>query len=297
VWEEGLPPDEPPPNRGRRRSPLLLLAIVILLLALLIGLFLLWRSLGDRVSATAEARDSIDAGAEPTVRLVNGPGQVRVEGVESLGDVEYVVVRYAQGSDPATAKEEASGVPVDVAREGGTITLETDGGRGTGADYTLRVPRGSKLEVESRAGDVNVTGVEGDVSVVAEAGDVTIGDTGGSVSVEAAQGDVSISGVNTDAGQTELVVGSGDVRLEDLILGTVEASVEAGDVEVLGRFSGGGRIVVETGNITSSIPPEDARELTLEARVGTVVRETQEGGGSSEGGSGEEEQQDAEASP
>lgn len=298
MWEERPPSDEPP-ARGRRRSPLLLLAVVLLLLVLLVGLFLLWRSLGDRVSATAEARDSLDAGSEPTVRLINGPGQVSVEGVENLGDVEYAVVRYAQGSDPAAAKEEASGVPVDVAREGSTISLETDGGRGAGADYTVRVPRGSKLEIESRAGDVEVRGVEGDVSVIAEAGDVTIEDTGGSVSVQAEQGDVSISGVNTDAGQTELAVGSGDVRLEDLILGTVEASVEAGDVEVLGRFSGGGRIVVETGSITSSIPPEDARELTLEAHVGTVVRETEEdaGGSDDEPNSSGQDQQDPEASP
>lgn len=298
AWEEHVPVEDPP-ARPPRRSPLLLLAVV-LLLVLVVGLFLLWRSLGDRVSATAETRDSIDAGTEPTVRLINGPGQVKVEGVEGLGDVEYVAIRYAQGADPAAAKEEASGVPVDVAREGDTITLETDGGRGTGADYTLRVPKGSSLEVESRAGDVEVTGLEGNVSVVAEAGDVTVGNTGGSVSVEAAQGDVSVSDVNTDAGQAELVVGSGDVRLEDLVLGTVEASIEAGDVEVLGRFSGGGRIVVETGSITSIIPPEDARELTLEARVGTVVRET-EGDADDEapgdGSGGQDQQQEPEASP
>jgi hypothetical protein len=72
----------------------------------------------------------------------------------------------------------------------------------------------------------------------------------------------------------ELEVGSGDVALRDLIVGTLEASVEAGSVTLSGRFSGSGRIFVETGAITANLPPEDTRELTLETSVGQVIRET-----------------------
>ena len=261
-------------SRSSRSSLLLLLVLVLLLALLVVGAFLLWRSLGESISGTASARDSIDSGPEPDVRLVNGPGQVRVEGVEGLQSVEYEVAKYARGLDPAAAEERASEVAIDISREEGSeILLETNGGRGTGADYVLRVPAGATVEVESEAGDVEVGNLGGNVTVRAQAGDVAVQGTGGSVIIEAPRGDVSVSDVNTDTGQAELTVGSGDVTLEDLVVGTVEAAIEAGDVEISGRFSGGGRVFVETGDITARIPPEDARELDLEASVGQVVRE------------------------
>jgi DUF4097 and DUF4098 domain-containing protein YvlB len=260
---------------GPRRSPPLLLLLAVLLLALLavVG-FLVWRSLDDDLSGTSVVRDSIRSGPDPRVRLTNATGQVRVEGVEDLQSLEYEVTRYAMASDPVAAKKRASDVPVSRSDEDSTIVLETDGGRGTGADYLLRVPSGGAVEVESGAGDVEVTGLSGSVTVVAEAGDVTISNAGGDVTVEAPRGDVSVGDVSTDTGQAELEVGTGDVTLQDIIVGTLEVHVEAGDVALSGRFSGSGRVLVGTGDITATLPPEDTRELTLETMVGEVVRET-----------------------
>ncbi len=62
-------------------------------------------------------------------------------------------------------------------------------------------------------------------------------------------------------------------RVETLVL---EAHVEAGDVTLSGRFSGSGRVLVETGSIDARIPPEDARELTFETRVGEISRDEDE---------------------
>ena len=258
----------------RRISPLLLLLVALLLALLAVVGLLVWRSLDDDLSGTSVVSDSVDSGPDPRVRLTNAAGQVRVEGDEDLESVEYEVTRYAMASDPVAAKRRASDVQVNLSREDSTIVLETDGGRGTGADYLLRVPSGGTVQVESGAGDVEVAGLSGDVTVVAEAGDVTVSNTGSDVTVEAPRGDVTVSGVSTDTGQAELEVGTGDVTLQDMIVGTLEVHVEAGDVALSGRFSGSGRVLVETGNITANLPPEDTRELTLETRVGEVVRET-----------------------
>jgi Toastrack DUF4097 len=276
--EPGETPGATSPARGawrdgRFRLSLLLFAALLLALLAVAGL-LLWRSLGDNLSGTSVARDSIDSGPEPRVRLTNAAGQVQVEGVEGLDAVEYEVTKYAMGPDPAAAKREASDVPVDLSRQDSTFVLETDGGRGTGADYALRVPAGGAVEVESGAGDVEVSGLSGDLKVLAEAGDVTVRNAGSDVTVAAPRGDVVIDDVSTETGQVELEVGSGDVALRDLIVGTLEASVEAGSVTLSGRFSGSGRIFVETGAITANLPPEDTRELTLETNVGQVIRET-----------------------
>ena len=262
---------------ARRVSPLLALFALLLLALLAVAALLVWRSLGDELSGTSVARDAVDSGPEPRVRVANGAGKVRVEGVEGLDAVEYEVTRYALGPDPAAAKRSASQVPVDFSREDSIIVLQTDGGRGTGADYAVEVPAAGAVEVEAGAGDVEVSGVSGEVTVVAEAGDVTVRNTGSDVAVESPQGDVTVDDVNTDTGQVELEVGAGDLALRNLIVGTLEASVESGDVTISGRFSGSGRIFVESGSITANLPPEDTRELTLGTNVGNVVRETPEG--------------------
>jgi hypothetical protein len=275
--EEDLRHEEAPArDRGRpyRTSPLLLLLAVLILALLAVAALLLWRTFGDSISGTSVAKDSIgSAGPKPHVRLTNAAGQVRVEGVEGSESVEYEATRYAMGSDPASAKQQASEVPVDISREDSKITIETDGGEDTGADYALRMPVGGTVEVESEAGDVEVSGLTGNIKVTAEAGDVTIDDVGGGIDVSAPQGDVTIANVNTDTGGAELEVGAGDVFLEDLILGTLEAGVEAGTVTLSGRFSGDGRVSVETGDIIAKLPAEDTRDLTLQTRVGRVLRE------------------------
>jgi DUF4097 and DUF4098 domain-containing protein YvlB len=280
-------------DRGRpfRMSPLLLLFALLLLALLAVAAILLWRSLGESVSGTSIARDSIDsAGPDPRVRLANAAGQVRVEGVKGSRSVDYEATRYAMAADPAAAKQRASEVPVDISREDSKNVIETDGGGNTGADYALRVPTGGSVEVESEAGDVEVSAISGNVTVGAGAGDVRVRDVGGDVNVVAPGGDVSVGDVNTHTGSANLEVGVGDVSLEDLILGTLEASVEAGEVTLSGRFSGGGRVTVETGDIIARLPPDDTRDLTLETRVGSVLREHADGASNVQGSEPDEQQ-------
>lgn len=258
------------------RTKLLIFVFALLLLALLVVVAVfLWRTLGDEVSGASVARDSIDSGREPRVMITNGSGDVSVDGAGDSEAVEYEVTRYAVAGDPAAARSAASEVPVDVSREGSTVTLGTDGGGETGADYSVVVPSGGGVEVESEEGDVEVTGLDGDVTVRAESGDVTVRDVAGDVTVEAG-GDVVVGGVRTDTGNVELAVESGDVSLEDLIVGTLETTVETGDVTLSGRFSGGGRVSVGTGDVTARLPSGDATELALETLVGQVSREAPE---------------------
>lgn len=251
------------------------LAALLLLVLLVVAAVYLWRTLGEEVPGASVARDSINSGREPKVSITNGPGGVTVEGTNDPEAVEYEVTRYAAAGDPAAARSAASEVPVDVniSREDSTVTLETDGGGETGAKYTVGMPAGGGVEVEAEEGDVEVTGLDGNVTVRAESGDVAVRDAAGDVTVEAEQGDVEVVGMRTDTGNLELVVGSGDVSLEDLIVGTLEANVEAGDVTLSGRFSGEGRVSVGTGDITANLPSGDATNLALQTLVGGISRE------------------------
>lgn len=285
-------PDTDASSTERRRDrsqriPWLLILGTALLTVLVVGAaILLWRSFSDSLSGTSVARDSIDSGPKPGIRLTNGAGQIRIEGAEDLGAVEYEVTRHALASDPAAAKERASQIAVDISRDGGDFTIETNGGRNTGADYALRVPAGSSVEVESEAGDVEVSGLSGDVSVDSAAGDVSVREAKGSVKVEAQAGDVEVSEMRTDTGGAEIEVDSGDVTLRDLVVGTLETSVDAGDVTLSGRFSGEGRISVGTGDITADLPSGDATNLALQTLVGGISREPPDGGQGGDQGEG-----------
>jgi len=284
-------PERPPPRSRRTRErpsrpgALTILAALLLLVLLAVAAVFLWRTLGEEVPGASVARDSVDSGREPKVSITNGPGGVSVEGKTDSEAVEYEVTRYAAAGDPAAARSAASKVPVDVSREGSTVTLQTDGGGETGANYSVGVPAGGGVEVEAEEGDVEITGLDGDVTVRAESGDVTVRDAAGDVTVEAESGDVEVGGMRTDTGNLELVVGSGDVILDDLIVGTLEAGVEAGDVTLSGRFSGEGRVSVGTGDITANLPSGDATKLALQTLVGSISREPS-------GGSQNEEQGD-----
>ena len=284
--ERGGPPGEPASERlsaplgdqeERRRGrstgrPFVPVVVGLLLLALVIGLILLWSSYGDRAGGTSVYEDSIESGAEPVLRLTNGPGRVRIEGVEGLENVEISAKRYARGRNPTAAKSNASSVPVDVTNDSSIMEISSDGGSGTGVDYALRVPPGTTVEVESEAGDVEISGLDNSATVRVESGDVSLEDIQGSVIIEASQGDVTVEGVSTETGNAEITIGSGDLELENLVVGILEARVETGDVDLLGRFSGSGRVLVETGNINVRLPSEDTNDLTFEARVGEVAR-------------------------
>ena len=272
-------PERPPPRSRRTREgpsrpgALTILAAALLLVLLVIAAVFLWRTLGEQVPGASVARDSIDSGREPTVTITNGPGDVSVDGAKGTEAVEYEVTRYAAAGDPAAARSAASEVPIDVSRDGSSVTLETDGGGETGADYAVAMPAGGGVEVEAQEGDVEVSGMDGNVTVRAESGDVTVRDAAGDVTVEAEQGDVTVGGMRTDTGNLELAVGAGDVTLEDLIVGTLEANVETGDVTLSGRFSSEGRVSVGTGDITANLPSGDATNLALQTLVGGISRE------------------------
>src|ERR687885_381687 len=172
-----------------------------------------------------------------------------------------------------SAKENAASIPVDIARDGSTVNISSNGGRGTNVDYGLKVPRGSTVEVESAVGDVEVSGLSNNLTVRAEGGDVSVKNVRGSVNIEAPRGDVAVESMSTETGRADITVGFGDLQLKDLVVGILEAQVEAGDADLSGRFSGGGKVFVGTGSINSWLPSGDTKDLDLEAYAGEVARD------------------------
>jgi len=242
----------------------------VALLAILAAAFWAYATRDD-FGGTSVFRDSVSSGPRPVVNLENGSGRVRVEGARGVEEVRLSATRYARGRSPEAASRNAAEVPVEVTSEGSEISISTR--RGAGVEYALEVPAGSAVSVRSRSGDVEVSGLSGEVEVRAEAGDVAVRDSRGPVEVEVEAGDVSVGRINTETGRVGLSVDSGDLTLWDLVFGSLEAEVETGTATLDGRFSGGGSVAVGTGDVVVKAPPEDVRNLRMEARVGEVRRD------------------------
>ncbi|MGB3634372.1 MAG: hypothetical protein WA982_10055 [Rubrobacteraceae bacterium] len=261
----------------QRKTPLrllLLLVLLVILLALLgIGALLATRSFGNEVSGKVASENSINSDRDPSLSISNERGKIRIEGVKAAESVELEVTKYALGADLQEARERASEVTANISKRDSNIVIETNGGRETGADCTVQAPQGSSVAIESGAGDVEVANLEGDVSIRAGAGDVEVNGTKGSVEISSLQGDVEVSDVSTDTEQVDVDVGVGNAVMRDLVIGTLDVQVETGDIFLSGRFSGSGQALVQTGDIIVRLSPEEARDLTFQTRVGSVVRE------------------------
>lgn len=230
---------------GGRRRPRYFLRrlaalVLLVLLAAILGLLVLWTvgAFGATQTARSAYEDSISAGEEPEITINNERGSLRITGEEDLEQVELQADIYASARDAEAAEQSAAEASVDLARDGSEVTVGGLSGDATGADYELRVPAESAVIVDSGLGGVgseNVAALEAEL----EAGDLNASSVRGPISVEVPQGDVSVSGARSGNGGVTAEIGAGDLALEDVETGDVEAEVESGGASITGPFSGG----------------------------------------------------------
>lgn len=259
-------------DRRTRRIPRFLPVVVVLLvIVLVVGGLLFWRSYNNRAGGTNVYKESVDTGPAPAVQVKNGLGRVQVETQPGLKSVNIEARRHARGADTASAQQRAATVAINIKREGNTLTIEAAGKRNTGVDYVIQVPPDSSVEVSTKTGNVSISGVNGNVTARTGAGDATVSNVRGSVTLDIPSGDVTLENVSTETGQARLKVGTGNVTLRNLVLGTLDTTVDAGDAIISGRFRGGGQVYVDKGNITLEVPAADVANLKLNTNIGEVI--------------------------
>lgn len=196
-----------PRLRGPSRRPFSLRR-VIRLLAILTGLALVgggaWYLLLFLVTRTETGSAAIDASVRNVEVLIDS-GDVRIEAA-------------GRGEKPELRKEMTKSLrspDENIERDGDTLRVTTRCGDGWGkcaSDYTLTVPAGARVKVDTRLGDVSVKGVRASVE-----GRTRIG----SVTLEQIRGDRVVAASRT-----------GRVTLKDVGFGTAEASSKLGDIRI-----------------------------------------------------------------
>lgn len=187
--------------------------------------------------------------APSTVPLRNVPLAITVRAPEESG----VGVRSAAGeirvAGPAGRVQVQAGGAVSVERASGNAVART----GSGALRLGEMAAG--VQARSGSGDVEIAAVRAPSSVVTGSGGVWLGSVRADVLVRSGSGDITIA--EAGHGQTELITGSGELRV------AVQRGVSA-EVDLTST----------TGSVHSDVevaeqPPEDEPQLRIFGRTGS----------------------------
>lgn len=210
------------------------------------------------------------------VRLDTGSADVDIE----AGDVQKVTVEKKFRKFWLVPKREKA-----IRVDGQALVLPSGCGWGCGVDYTVRVPRGTKVTGEGASGSVSLDGVEsvdlklasGDVEATNVAGPFTVRVASGRVEAEQLRGDVDIEARSGDisvsavAGKARLRTNSGTIDVENA-RGAVDAKTSSGDIRV------------ELAAVASVKAAASSGSVDLEVPAGTYRVTTRTGSGDAEVG-------------
>lgn len=139
--------------------------------------------------------------------------------------------------------------------------------RGDSCDLIVSLPERTPVNVETKAGDIEVSGMAGLAAAQSSAGDVEIRDHDGDVDAGSSAGDIVVEDAT---GGVRAATEAGDIDLER-VGWPVDARTAAGDVSVLMHhgFSGVLRASTAAGSIT--LPGEVAMERSGSTRHATAT--------------------------
>ncbi|MEP6779269.1 MAG: DUF4097 family beta strand repeat-containing protein [Gemmatimonadaceae bacterium] len=219
------------------------------------------RSRADRSAMRLDTTFAVERGTLLDLNVV--AGTVNVEGWDK-GEMQF------------RGDSRSGGIAVSyVAR---AARLETRGSRGVNdVTITVRVPRGTRVVVNSSRAELRVTDVHGEVDATVVNGDVTVRGATGRTSVSSMTGDIDLQDidgpvrVNSLTGDISLVnvrgdvdvsASSSDVTLKGVRAGTVRVQLVQGDIDFSGTLAANGRYDFNThsGDVQLHLD-DDARGL------------------------------------
>ena len=221
-------------------------------------------------------------GTQATVTLCVASGSLKVRGwdkseirVRAVGAEQVEFKRIDKDSS-----KPASRVDVMVLNRHGIMQPRLD--CQAFADVDMEVPAGATVQVQTRDGDINITGVAG-AYAGSQSGDITIervtklveaGSVGGSiylkdsagrVNLSSAGGSVEVANVRYASTEDTVEVGtvSGDIQLDRVSVPKVTAKTVNGTVTMTGPLAKSGwyGFTNMTGDIVLQLPPDASFQL------------------------------------
>ena len=168
---------------------------------------------------------------------------------------------------------------IEIEGSPSAVQVRTVPRRGMGeAQYTIELPTGTALTVNSISSDIDVQGVcgeaelqsfsgevrlacgQGNVSVQSLSGDVTVSDVRGRLDASSTSGSVIVQNVRADVAAHSV---SGDLTLQRVEGQDVSAETVSGEVEFSGPIREGGRYRFQSHSGDVTIHPDGALNATI----------------------------------
>ena len=162
----------------------------------------------------------------------------------------------------------------------------------TNADVELDLPRGATVHVQTRDGDISISGIgfayawtqNGDIRIDGVTRGVEVGSIGGGIEIKDSSGRISVSSISGNVEATnlkavegsdafEVVSVSGDITLDGVTHTQLNAKTVNGNVNLSGPLATAGRYMFNTfsGDVTLKLPVESSFRLTAKVSQGGEV--------------------------
>jgi DUF4097 and DUF4098 domain-containing protein YvlB len=179
---------------------------------------------------------TFEVGSEPLLDVTNFAGSLTVQAGE--GDVIQV-----RATKRVSSERDLDQVEVAMSERGNGLLVRTKTLRNlknASVDLEIKVPPGSRLELHTGAGSVQVRNIAGQVTIYSGAGNIDLQGTTGSVRLGVGAGEIRYEG--TPAGQCSFETGAGEItlRLPSDVGLEVDLGTGLGDIDV--EFPVDGRV-------------------------------------------------------
>jgi hypothetical protein len=198
---------------------------------------------------------SFEVGVSPRVVVEMFNGTIQVE-ADAGNAVWASVTKRGSGTSREEAQQDLKNFEVTLTQEGGTVRIIARRANpkatlgNSGASATLKVPRGTALELRSSNGSVTVTG---------QAGDVTINTSNGKIEVDGGTGRLRLDTSNGSIGV-------------DATNAVVAAQTSNGSITFNGSLAQGDQSFrTSNGRITLTLPGSASFKLDAETSNGQVA--------------------------
>ncbi|HML16670.1 MAG TPA: hypothetical protein VK419_06575 [Bryobacteraceae bacterium] len=152
---------------------------------LLVFLALILPIFADDSKPTTSVSDkrSMEFSAEGVVRIVYSFGELTIEGWDQPA-VELTKTRFSFAGREMKPGDASAGI-LTMAREGNAVVITlgrehhgifhpTPDGDDVDREYSIKVPRAARLDIDHDHGEVNITGVTGDIRAVSRYGPILL---------------------------------------------------------------------------------------------------------------------------
>jgi len=219
-------------------------------------------------ASDGQVEKSFDTTLDPRISLNNVKGRVLVRG----WDKAQVHVVYTLASPHVEVDSEilpGSGPADKVHFETHLLdaTLPSDE---QGADYTLDVPTGARLDIRNPQGRIRIEGMQADASVQSVGGDISIRDYSGHLAVHSVAGDIEII---RPSGIVDAYTITGNLHFVSPATTKLHGSTTSGRILYEGDFMVRGDYILSaySGDVDIVCPPSASYELSARTLKGKVI--------------------------